>query len=410
MAAVKGRKDSRGYVLRNGETQRKDGRYCFAYTDRRKKRHYIYAQTLTDLREKEKSLQLKYDQGLDAHSSGKLTVNDLYDKYISLKFDLKQTTKANYLYMYNHFVRHSFGKRKLAEVRYSDVKEFYNSILQGGMLANTLENIHTQVHPAFRMAVQDGLILCNPASDVMREIKRSNLWVKPKRHALTIPQQKAFLNFLENNRDYEGWIPIITVLLGTGMRIGECLGLRWKDLDFKEETISVNHNLSYGPDENGECKKHIQTTKTKAGNRVIPMSKDVYEAFLTEYEIQKCLGFCEEEIDGYSGFVFSTATHTVYGASAVNNAIHRATAEYNKQEEIFAREENREPLRLPDFSAHNLRHTYCTRLCENEKNIKVIEYLMGHSDISTTMDIYAEVNQEKLKDVMTNLEGCIIIK
>ena len=278
------------------------------------------------------------------------------------------------------------------------------------LLANTLENIHTQVHPAFRMAVQDGLILCNPASDVMREIKRSNLWVKPKRHALTIPQQKAFLNFLENNRDYEGWIPIITVLLGTGMRIGECLGLRWKDLDFKEETISVNHNLSYGPDENGECKKHIQTTKTKAGNRVIPMSKDVYEAFLTEYEIQKCLGFCEEEIDGYSGFVFSTATHTVYGASAVNNAIHRATAEYNKQEEIFAREENREPLRLPDFSAHNLRHTYCTRLCENEKNIKVIEYLMGHSDISTTMDIYAEVNQEKLKDVMTNLEGCIIIK
>ena len=71
---------------------------------------------------------------------------------------------------------------------------------------------------------------------------------------------------------------------------------------------------------------------------------------------------------------------------------------------------NAEPLFLPNFSAHHLRHTFCARLCENETNLKAIQEIMGHADISTTMDIYAECSEEKKKKVMTNLEGCIIIK
>ena len=99
-----------------------------------------------------------------------------------------------------------------------------------------------------------------------------------------------------------------------------------------------------------------------------------------------------------------------YSATAVNNAIHRATKAYNDKEEADAKKEDRDPLLLPDFSAHHLRHTFCTRLCENETNLKVIMSIMGHADISTTMDIYAECSKEKKKEVMTNLEGCIIIK
>ena len=162
------------------------------------------------------------------------------------------------------------------------------------------------------MAVRDGLIVNNPSDSAMTEIKRSKLWDAPRRRALTIPQQKAFVNFLESDQEYEGWLPIVTVLLGTGMRIGECLGLRWEDLDFENRMISVNHNLTDRPDSKGRCGKHIQTPKTEAGTRIIPMIQEVYEAFLTEYEIQKCLGFCEEEIDGYSGFVFANTMFTVH--------------------------------------------------------------------------------------------------
>ena len=191
---------------------------------------------------------------------------------------------------------------------------------------------------------------------------------------------------------------------------GECLGLRWEDLNFEERSISVNHNLTDRPDDQGKCGKHIQTPKTEAGTRHIPMLDEVYEAFLAEYEIQKCTGFCEEEIDGYTGFVFSTSTQTVYSASAVNNAIRRIILAYNKKEEAAAKAEKRDPLLLPKFSAHNLRHTFCTRLCENESNLKVIQDIMGHKDISTTMDIYAECTTEKKKEVAAKLEGKIVIR
>ena len=408
--ATKARKDKKGYALRTGECQRSDGRYSYSYTDRNGVRHSIYAKTLVDLRTREKALQRAYEDGIDPVKAAKLTVNDMYDRYISQKFELKATTRSNYKYMYNHFVRESFGKQKLQNVRFSDVKQFYIGILkEQKMKATTLESIHTQLHPAFQMAVRDGLIRMNPTDGVMAEIKKSKLWDKPKRHALTVPQQKAFMDFLKEDKEYEGWLPIVTILLGTGMRIGECLGLRWIDLDFENRLISVNHNLTDRPDDNGKCDKHIQTPKTAAGNRTIPMIEEVFQAFLTEYEIQSCLGFCEEEIDGYSGFVFSTSRHTVYSAAAVNNAIHRAVSAYNKKEKARAMKEDREELLLPHFSAHNLRHTFCTRFCENETNLKVIQDIMGHADISTTMDIYAEATEEKKKKVMTNLEGKIII-
>ena len=87
-----------------------------------------------------------------------------------------------------------------------------------------------------------------------------------------------------------------------------------------------------------------------------------------------------------------------------------AKLELNEEEKEAAKKEDREPLILPSFSAHNLRHTFCTRLCENESNLKVIQSIMGHSDIQTTMDIYAECTQEKKQEVMTNLNGKIIIR
>ena len=82
---------------------------------------------------------------------------------------------------------------------------------------------------------------------------------------------------------------------------------------------------------------------------------------------------------------------------------------FTKEEIEKAEKEDREPLIIPHFSAHHLRHTFCTRLCENESNLKVIQSIMGHSDITTTMDIYAEATQEKKQEIVANLQGKIII-
>lgn len=219
---AKSRKDSRGYVLRTGESQRKDGRYSYSYTDLDKNRRTVYAKTLVELRAKERKIIRDKEDGLNPQLADRMTLNELYDRFIEQKYDLKPSTKVNYLYMYNHFVRPTFGKRLIGKIKYSDVKKFYyRIILDEEMKANTLDSIHTQLHPAFQMAVRDGLLRQNPTDGLMAEIKKSHIWEDNPRHALTIPQQKAFMDYLKAHREYQGWVPIITVLLGTGMRIGD---------------------------------------------------------------------------------------------------------------------------------------------------------------------------------------------
>jgi integrase len=339
-----------------------------------------------------------------------MTLNQLYDRYMEQKYDIKSSTRATYMYMYNRFVRDDFGKHKISKIKYTDIKKFYYSlILDKALKSNTINGIHAQLHPAFQMAVRDGLLRINPTDGIMSEIKKSHMSEEHKRHALTIPQQTAFMNYIKSHRKYIGWLPIITVLLGTGMRIGECLGLRWNDLDFENRIISINHNFVNHPNGEGSCIKKINTPKTESGIRTIPMIDEVYEAFLQEYEMQKCVGFCSEVIDGYTNFVFVTANGTIYAKSSVNKVICQITDEYNAEEKVNAEQENREPLIIPHFSVHNLRHTFCTRVCENETNIKVIQSLMGHSSIETTMNIYAEATNEKKQEVMANLNGKIIL-
>lgn len=399
------RKDNKGRVLFKGETQRKDGRYAYSYTDQLGKRHSIYDKDLVKLRLKEKEIHRRMDDGLDPAKADRITVNQMFDCYISLKYDIKPSTRENYIYMYEKYIRESFGKKKLSKVRYSDVKAFYYSLInERGFKPASMEIAHTLLHPTFNMAVRDGYINRNPTDGVMGEIKKSHQWEHKKRHALTIvEQQKAVSTFLDTHEDYRGWRPIITVLLGTGMRIGECLGLRWEDIDFKTNEIDVNHNLIYRKNLDGKCENHVNSPKTESGKRRIPILEGVKDALLEELELQRCIGFCKDEIDGYSGFIFSTCENHVYTPESVNRAIKRIYTAYNEEETFIAKKEQRDSILLPHFSAHVLRHTFCTRLCENETNLRVIMDIMGHSDIQTTMNIYAEVTGVKKQESMMSL-------
>ena len=217
------RKDLRGRVLRKGESQRRsDERYVYTYTDPLGRRKYVYAQDLVTLREKEAQLLKDQMDGLDIYVAGKATVNFVFDRYMSLKNNLKPTTKSNYLYMYDRFVRDTFGKRNIAEIKYSDVVQFYNYLVEKQELQiNTLETVHTLLHPTFQLAVRDDIIRKNPSDGVMAELKK-NLGMKTGvRHALTIPQQRAFIEYIATHPIYYHWWPIFTVFLGTGCRIGD---------------------------------------------------------------------------------------------------------------------------------------------------------------------------------------------
>lgn len=183
-------------------------------------------------------------------------------------------------------------------------------------------------------------------------------------------------NLRHSPTKYKHWLPLITTMLGTGCRIGEILGLRWKDCDFEQNIISINHTLIYRKFTDEPCHYAITTPKTKSGERNIPMLADVKETLKTEYRQQLEDGFKESVINGYSGFVFKSRYNTV---------LDRIIKACNTQEEQAAKKERRKPELLPHFSCHNHRHTFCTRFCENETNPKIIQEIMGHADITTTM-------------------------
>lgn len=146
-----------------------------------------------------------------------------------------------------------------------------------------------------------------------------------------------------------------------------------------------------------------KSPKTDSEIRTIPMLPTVYEALKTEYEIQLEYGFNETEIDGMSGFIFTNRFGNVHNPQAINRAIKRIYESYNAEEVVKAKKEHREPVIISHFSCHHLRHTYCSRLCENETNIKLIQEIMGHANFETTMDIYAEVTESKKQESFKKL-------
>lgn len=417
------RKDTKGRNLRDGEDQMPDGRYRFRYTDKAGKRQAVYSWRLvaTDkapagkrdgqsLREKEKAIEADITDGIDSKKAGKVTLNDIFVLYMEGKHELKQSTRTNYNYMYKNYVSGEIGMKKISAIKYSDVKRFYVSLIrEKGFKPNSMEIINTILHPVFTLAVRDGYIRSNPSDGVMMEIKKGFDWEKPKRHALTIDEQQAFINHIARSDVYRHWLPLFTFFLGTGCRVGEVIGLRWQDCDFQKNTISINHNLIYRPQDNGKCEMHITTPKTAAGCRTIPMLKEVRFALLQEKMRQMSEGFCTAEIDGYSGFIFTNRNGYVHNPQTINRAIDRICSEYNQQEKERAAAEHREPVIIRHFSVHNLRHTFCTRYCENETNIKVIQEIMGHSDITTTMNIYAEATEDRKQESFNELEGKIKI-
>jgi integrase len=404
---AKSRKDNKGRALRKGESQRTDNTYVYTYTDPFKKRRFVYARDLQSLREKEADLTKNQLDGLDVYVAGNATLNFVFDRYISTKYELRRSTRSNYVYMYDHYVRENFGLRKISEIKYSDVTYFYYYLLNTeGLQPNTVDTIHTILHPTFQMAVRDEIIRTNPSDGVMAEIKRKAGKNKGVRHALTIEQQRAFMNYTANSPVYSHWKPLFTVLLGTGCRIGEVIGLRWEDIDLDKRTISINHSVTYYAREGSKTSKAefaVSLPKTEAGKRTIPMMDAVYEAFKEEYEAQKENGFNCTEVDGMTGFIFCNRFGNINNPQTINRTIKRILESYNAEEEINAKKEKRQPVIIPHFSCHHLRHTFCTRFCEKETNLKVIQAVMGHADIATTMDIYAEVTDAKKKEAIDNL-------
>lgn len=309
------------------------------------------------------------------------------------------TTLRHYIFYYDTYIRPTFGQKRLSDVRRSDVRLFYNRLKEDRCLkVSTIDNVHNVLYQVFQVAVEDDIIRGNPAANMMKEFKLSHNIDTEKRRALTIAQQNLFLDFLRKKPRYVHWYPIFYIMTNTGMRVGEITGLRWRDIDLDKGVISVNHTLVYYDHGNGKgCSFGVNTPKTAAGCRTIRMVAGVKEDFIMEREYQKEAEIeCKTRVEGYDDFIFVNKDGGVQHQGTLNKAIRRIIRDCN--DEVLEKKgvENATVL-LPHFSCHHLRHTFATRLCESGINIKVIQDMLGHADIETTMNIYVAVTEELKK-------------
>lgn len=390
------RKDNKGRVLQKGESQRKDGRYVYQYQDISGKRKSVYANTLSDLRKQEKQINRDLEDNIDT-TGAEITLNEQFDKYISLKKQMRNSTKQNYIDLWNGNLRENvLGKKKLCDIKKSDILRFYNSLSERGLKYSTIKTFNCMISPCLDLAVDDDIIRKNPCNGCLSEFSRD----ADERISLTAQEQEVFLDFIRQSNVYSAHYPLVVFMIGTAARCGEVIGLTWNDVDFKKKEISINHQLIYKKSETSYG-FYAESPKTDSGVRIIPMTTEVYKALIEQRQSQLTKGWrtCVE-INGYSDFVFSTKNKNPIMPSAVNNLLLNIVNKYNSTGREIA---------LPHISAHNLRHTGCTRMAEAGVDPKVLQYIMGHSKISVTMDIYNHISPERNRKEMDKLEKIKLI-
>jgi len=417
------RKDNKGRVLKDGEYQRADGRYEYRWTDSFSgERRSVYSWRLNakdaaptgekrgkSLRELEEDILKNEVNGIDTCAAKRMTVDDLFGRYMALKSNLRETTRALYRNCYNRYIRDAVGSLKVGSVRYSTIKTLYLSLMRDkGLSAATLVPVNIVVHSMFGLAVHEEMIRSNPADGILGELpKRERSERKMK--SLTVEQQKRFLEYVMTDERWRRWRLMLTVLFWTGMRAGELFGLVWSDIDFKEKKITVNRSLGYGKRLGESCGFFVNPPKTEAGRRDIPMTPEVLDAFQKEYAARTVTGFCPEKVDGVSGFVFWKDNGNLYRSNDLDKALGHMVEAYNKMEAERAAAERREPVTVPVFSAHKIRHTVASRLVAVESNVKAVQEILGHASATMTLDVYAEAMPEDKTATMQKLKSGVMV-
>ena len=402
------KRDSNGKILPENVTQRKDGTYMWRKSIDGKK-YCVYGKTLGEIKQKRDIALGEIRKGVYKGKHEKMReVRELAKKDITLNEwfshwerayrigNVKESTLNNNHRQYMKHFTGTIGRMKVKDIRQIDITNILNSLNESGQSYSSLTRYAGVLSLMFDDAISNGLADGNPAKGALKVRKQET---KEKR-VLPEQEEQRFIEFVKNDSNYKGYAPIFIVGFGTGMRIGEILSLTWKDIDFKNDSISVNKTLCKVSDyvkQGGKTYFTITTPKTKNSIRDVPMLGKVKEALLEQRKNRDKLNAIS--IDGYKDFVFTGRTGNVFYSENIRTAIKRIVGRINKAEA-----EGREPVIFEAFTPHCMRHTFATRCYEKGVKEKVVQKILGHSKIDMTLNVYTHTTDEMIEEDLRKLE------
>lgn len=388
------RRDNKGRILRTGESQRPDGRYMYKNSNLGTKPIYSWKLVPTDkvpknkrpdlsLREKIAELEKDLSDGIDP-AGKKMTVCQLYNKQNSLRKNVKRNTVKGRKQFMNLLKKDFLGSMTIDTVKLSDAKAWAIRMSENGIAYSSIRNYKRSLKASFYLAIQDDYIRKNPfdfkLSDVLDDDTEEKI-------ALTSEQETNLLAFMKVDKVYRKYYDEVVILLNTGLRISELCGLTLSDIDMRNRSIDVNHQLL----KDSEIGYYIELPKTKNGKREIPMAEQTYQAFKRLLESRE--NVIPFRVENHSNFLFNTQAGFPKIACNYDSMLRGLVKKYNKTHDE----------QLPHITPHTFRHTFCTNMANKGMNPNTLQYVMGHSNITMTLNYYAHGSYASAKAEMDRL-------
>ena len=371
-------KSLKGKELGKGITQRKDGIYQARFTNRFGKRQTLYAGTVTEITKKLRDEQYNDEKQINVVDST-MTLDEWYEKWISTcKKHCRDTTKRTYAVQYNR-LRASLGWRKISKLNLVILQDAFNELETDKMR----KDCKALLVDILNRAVEADLVVKNIAVGINPYIDNEE---KEEKRILSDEEVQILLDTSKGGQLY----PFFVVALGTGMRMGEILGLTWDCVDFENGVIKVQKTLCYLPN-NGVAIYEFHSPKTRAGKRLIPMTKNVRDILLEQKARKDKIAKRHNPRAGMEELVFCSKTNNPINEANIRGAIRYLVDKINR--------ENPE-LNFKPLTPHGLRHTFATKAIARGMRPKTLQKLLGHNSLQMTMDLYCHVEHNTLKEEM----------
>lgn len=370
-------KSLKGKELGTGITQRKDGRYSAKFKSKSGKRIEKYFDKLAEARKW--LLEAKYE---DAHgdisSSTDMTVDAWFNYWISeIKVKtVRWSTLSSYKDRYNKNIKEIIGNMVVSDVKPMHCQNVLNVMDNNGYVGSSMARTKAALSAMFSDAYENGLIAANPVTKSVKCPK------KPEKNTkvLTLDEQERFLTAAKESVNYKHFL----FILQTGVRSSELRGLKWDDVDFQNRIIHIRRNVTHDSNNNRFITGEL---KTSSGQRDIPMTKTAYDLLMAMK--------CQQAAKKNSVIQFEFADHVFLN----RNGRLLPNSNYDRYLEKIC-----DKAGIERISMHTLRHTFATRCIESGMKPKTLQKILGHANISMTMDLYVHVTEEEKEKEMRKFE------